>query len=159
MSVCDVLQDWKELVTSAMEVKAFKKRVAELEAAHDFGRIQFEKELEELEEEEREAILAVMAVYEQSAQNDTALTGGGPASPTKSNTLNWLVNKVGNEGVDGISWTNVLNAWNTQYPDASTSALYTTLNQHQELFAKKGLGKRAVLRLTNEGQALFRQSS
>ena len=103
MSVCDVLQDWKELVTSAMEVKAFQKTLGELQAAHDFARVEFEKELEELEEEEREAILTIMSMYEQCPKNGRSL-GEGP-SPAKSNTLSWLVNKVGNEGVDGIGFT------------------------------------------------------
>ena len=159
MSVCNVLQDWKELVTSAMEVKALQKTLADLEAAHDFARVQFEKELEELEEEEREAILSVMSMYEKCAQNGTLLGNGEGTSPARISTLSWLVNKVGNEGVDGIRWSDVLNAWSDQFDDATTTALYTTLSHHQQLFAKKGLGKRAVLRLTSEGQAMFRQGS
>ena len=159
MSVCDVLQDWKELATSAMEVKALKKSLADFQAAHDFARVQFEKELEELEEEEREAILSIMSMYEQCPQNGTSLNNAEVTTSAKRDALSWLVNKVGNEGVDGISWTNVLNAWSDQFGDATTSALYTTLSQHQQLFARKGAGKRAVLRLTTEGQAQFRQGS
>lgn len=159
MSVSDALQEWKQLAASAFELNVLRKKVGDLQAAHDSARMEFEKELEELEEEERETILSIMAVYDQYSQDDTSFAGASMASAPNTSVLNWLVNKVGNEGVEGVAWGDVLAAWNTQYPHAPDSAVYTALYQHRELFTKTGLGKQAILRLTTEGQALFRDGS
>jgi hypothetical protein len=159
MSVSDTLQDWKELVTSAVQVATLQRKAAEVQAAHDFARMQFEKNLDELEDEEREAILSIMAIYDKQTQHNTSEEEAWATPSGKSGALTWLINKVGNEGVEGIKWTDALDAFHTQYPKASTSTLYTALNQHSQLFAKRGLGKRAVLRLTTEGQALFREGA
>ena len=52
----------------------------------------------------------------------------------------------------------MLEAWATQFPDAPSGTLYSVLHQGRELFNKTGLGRKAVLRLTAEGQAVFRDA-
>jgi hypothetical protein len=158
MSVSEALHDWEQLAASTLELSALRKKVGDLQAVHDSARIDFEKELEELEEEEREAILSIMAIYEQYSQGDVPCADASGASSAGNTASKWLVNKVGNEGVDGVTWGDVLEAWKNRYPDAPANAPYSALYQHKDLFSKSGLGKQAVLRLTTEGQAVFRES-
>lgn len=155
MSVSAALQDWKELAASAAELTVLQRKVGEMQAAHFTARMEFESELEALEEEEREAILSIMAIYDQHSQADPT-AADVHESAGRGSVLSWLVNKVGNEGTEGVAWGSVLQAWHTQYPDSPTSTVYTELHRHPELFVKTGLGEQAVLRLTTQGQALFR---
>ena len=45
-----------------------------------------------------------------------------------------------------------------QFPDAPASALHGELHQQRDLFTKTGLGRKAILRLTSEGQNVFRNA-
>jgi hypothetical protein len=159
MSLTDALHDWKHLAATAFELNTLKKQVTDLQTAHDNAKIQFEEELEDLEEEERESILSIMAVYDQSALDGASSEAARETSGPRSTALQWLVNKIGNEGTEGITWADILDAWKSQYPDSSTSVVYATLCQHKNLFVKNGLGKRAVLRLTADGQSVFRDGT
>lgn len=155
MSVADALYDWKQLAESALELRAVRKKVRDLQAIHDESRLEFERGMEELDEDERATILSIMAIYDQQGEC-------GPADPAansgKKAPENWLVNKVGNEGAEGIAWGEVLDAWSAQFPDAPASALHGVLHQQRDLFVKSGLGRNAVLRLTPDGQNVFRNA-
>ena len=155
MSLADALHDWKQLATTRNELSALKKQAAEMQASHDRARMQLEEGLEELEEDERQSILSIMAIYEQSPAEEVSSIGPSEAPSVRSVGLEWLVNKIGNEGSEGISWGDIAEAWQTQYADTPTSAIYETLNRNNSLFVKKGLGTQAVLKLTSEGQSMF----
>jgi hypothetical protein len=155
MSLADALHDWKQLATTSSELSALKKQVAEMQTSHDRARMQLEEGLEELEEDERQSILSIMAIYEQSPAEEISVSGPPETPSAKSVGLEWLVNKIGNEGSEGISWGDIADAWQTQYADTPTSAIYETLNLNNNLFVKKGMGTQAVLKLTGEGQSMF----
>ncbi|MHC4398442.1 MAG: hypothetical protein ACYTG0_02045 [Planctomycetota bacterium] len=152
MSVSDVLHEWEQLAASAVDLEGMREKVRDLQTVHDSARIEFENGLEELEDEEREAILSIMSLYDRHSQDDSSAP---ETSCSKTSPLTWLVSKVGNEGVEGVSWGDVLEAWTTQFPDAPGNTLHGVLHQRRELFAKTGLGRKAILRLTSEGQAVF----
>jgi hypothetical protein len=156
MSVSDALHDWEQLATAAFELRTMREKVREMEAIHDGARAEFENGLDELDEEEREAILSIMAIYDQCPQNDPSSEHASANSCAKTSPLSWLVNKIGNEGSEGAAWGDVLDAWAGQFPNAATSTLLGVLHQRKELFTKTGLGRKAVLRLTTKGQAMFR---
>ncbi len=158
MSVSDALHDWEQLATSAFELRTMRDKVREMELIHDSARAEFEGGLDELEEQEREAILSIMAIYDQypQPQDEPASDDDSDTSCAKTSPLNWLVNKVGNEGSEGAAWGDVLDAWASQFPSTPTSTLLGALHQRKELFTKTGLGRKAVLRLTSKGQAMFR---
>ena len=155
MSLANALHDWKQLATTTSELNALKKEAADMQAFHDRARMQLEEGLEELEEDERQSILSIMAIYEQCPAEGISGNGSPDTSGSKSAGLQWLVNKIGNEGSEGISWADIVEAWQAQYAGTPTSVIYGTLNQHNNLFVKKGLGKQAILKLTSEGQSMF----
>lgn len=154
MSVAAVLTDWKRLASSQLELNQLKKRLNELQSTQESTRQEFEKQLGDLESDEREAILAVMSVYEQGSLFD-APRSVEPAGGPRNHALQWLINKVGNEGVEGIAWPVVQDAWQARYPDSPAASLFTLLKQHQEYFVKSGDGKQTTLHLTPEGQSRF----
>ncbi|HUT95022.1 MAG TPA: hypothetical protein VMY37_36540 [Thermoguttaceae bacterium] len=158
MAVSDALHDWEQLASSGFELRAMREKVRDLETVHDTARADFENGLEELVEEEREAILSIMAIYDQCSPENVPSADTPGRSSAKNSPLSWLVAKVGNEGSEGVTWGDVLEAWTTQFPDAPSSTLYSVLHQGRELFNKTGLGRKAVLRLTSEGQAVFRDA-
>jgi len=158
MAVSDALHDWEQLAESAFELRAMRERVRELEAVHDAARADFESGLEELDEGEREAILSIMAIYDQCSLDGGPSGDASERTSAKASPVSWLVSKVGNEGSDGVTWGEVLEAWTAQFPDVPSSTLYAMLHRRRELFGKTGLGKKAVLRLTAEGQAMFRDA-
>jgi hypothetical protein len=155
MSVADALHDWKQLAESALELRAVQKKVRDLHAIYDRARLEFELGMEELDESERATILSIMSIYDQQSEGGLA---DPAATATKKAPGQWLVNKVGNEGADGIAWGEVLDAWTAQFPDAPASALHGELHQQRDLFTKTGLGRKAILRLTSEGQNVFRNA-
>ncbi|MDD4270881.1 MAG: hypothetical protein GXY25_00470 [Pirellulaceae bacterium] len=155
MSVADALHDWKQLAESALELRAVQKKVRDLQAVYDRARLEFELGVEELDESERATILSIMAIYDQQSEGGLV----DPATTTaKKAPAEWLVNKVGNEGADGLAWGDVLDAWSAQFPDVPVSTLHSELHQQRDLFTRTGLGRKAILRLTPEGQSVFRNA-
>jgi len=152
MTITEALQDWRELAIAAAELNALRRRVAQVEEEHDTARTAFEKEIERLEDPDREAILAIMSVYDA---NNADAEGSSRGEESKSDVLRWLLNKVGNEGISGMRWGDLLDLWKKQFPDRSTTVLYGVFHTHCELFEREGDRKEAVLKLTPKGHAVF----
>ena len=152
MSITEALQDWRELAIAAAELNALRRRVAQVESEHDAARSAFEREVEKLDDPDREAILAIMNVYDA---NSAGAEGSSRGEESRSDVLRWLLNKVGNEGINGIRWGDLLELWKKQFPDRSTTVLYSVFHSQCELFERVGDRKDAVLKLTPKGHAVF----
>lgn len=153
MSVSDALHDWKLLAESAAELKVVQENARELQRVYEEARVEFEQGMDELGEEERETILSIMSIYE--SQVGGSFSGIASDESLRSRGRQWLVAKIGNEGAEGTSWGEVLDAWATQYPETPVIVLHTVLHQGKDVFTKSGTGRDAVLRLTPQGQSLF----
>ena len=137
MSVADALHDWKQLAESALELRAVQKKVRDLQAIYDRARLEFELGMEELDESERATILSIMSIYDQQSEGGRADPARPPPRPRQ-----WLVNKVGNEGPDGIVWGGS-DAWTLSFGTAS--ALHGELHQ-QRTCSRRPASRKAILR-------------
>ncbi len=156
MSIAETLEHWKQFANTAARLTTLKKEVSDLEAEYENAQSQFKKRLQELPDSERESILSIMAVYQAEGTSAAPEARENADRNGNGNTpLRWMLNKDGNEGTGGAKWDQILSAWQTQYPSASTDVLYSTLNSNEKLFSMTGEKAAAVLQLTPEGQSQF----
>lgn len=132
---------WKQLAENNVELTEVKNRLNQLENLVEAARNDFDETLDELKPTDRDAIFSIMSVYEQHESSE--------------DELQWLVNKLGNEGVEGISWSKLFTAWQQRYPEHSRVDLGLVLRQHQRYVVGLEEGSQEIYRLTPEGQALF----
>ena len=145
MSVSFVLSAWKDLATNSVKLDNLRDRISSLENVVAAARHEFESNLDELDEADREAISSIVGVYESPNPD--------------SHDANWVLGKVGNEGIDGIRFETLAKAWKGLFPDRPVSALTIVLAKHSTWFTRVGNGKESMLRLSKDGQQRFHGAS
>lgn len=141
LSIQNALQTWKQLAENNVELAEVKARITQLESLVEAARNDFDETLDELNPTDRDAIFSIMSVYEQHEPSD--------------DELHWLVNKIGNEGVEGIAWPTLFAGWQQRYPEHSRVDLGLVLRRHQRYVVGLEEGSQEIYRLTPEGQTLF----
>ena len=141
LSIQNALHTWKQLAENNVELTEIKARLQQLEELVEAARVEFDETLDDLNATDRDAIFSIMSVYEQQQLSE--------------DELHWLVNKIGNEGVEGIGWSTLFAAWQQRYPQNSRVDLGVILQRHARYIASLEEDAQGVYRLTPEGQALF----
>ena len=129
-----------------------------MRSVHQEAESEFEKGLDDLGENEKESILSIVAIYEEASPGDVLLSQTQEPSASNDLALKWLINKTGNEGVQGINWATLMDEWKTQHPDIPTSVLHATVSHRQDLFKTAGEQQSKSLRLTTDGYTRFLNS-
>ena len=79
-----------------------------MRSVHQEAESEFEKGLDDLGENEKESILSIVAIYEEASPGDVLLSQTQEPSASNDLALKWLINKTGNEGVQGINWATLM---------------------------------------------------